>query len=108
MAVLNLYDYYLPQQILAALVYLGIPLMFLSELYLRNIRKANHATLIYGIGSIIHGSVILTVAIWGNIVYPQNKEYILPGLEFPHLFPVFVILCIILVARGMLLINKKN
>lgn len=110
MPLLNSYDYIIPQQILAALVFLGIPLMFLAELYLRNIRKrkTKHPKLIFGIGSIIHGSAILIIAICGTIVYPKNTEYTLAGPEFPHLLPVFVILCIILVTRGMLLIAKRQ
>ena len=105
---LNLYDYQIPQ-ILGFLIVLGFPLMILFELYLTKIRRIKHVKIIFGIVSIILGSVIIIIAIWGDIGWKENSEYTVTGPDFPHLFALCIALGIVLVTRGMLLINRgKN
>ena len=105
---LNLYDYHIPQQILGLLIVLGIPLMVLSELYLVNIRKISHAKIIFGVVSIILGSVIIIITIWGDIGWQENRDYSLLGFDYSFVFGVSILVCIFLVTRGIILIHRSK
>ncbi|MHA2337669.1 MAG: hypothetical protein ACXACX_10205 [Candidatus Hodarchaeales archaeon] len=105
----DFYDYYIPQQILGFLIVLGIPLMILSEMYFTKVRRIKHVKIIFGATSIIFGSAILIIAIWGDIGWRENREYTVTGFDYGHLFALCIVLCIVFVIRGMILINKgKN
>lgn len=110
---LNLYDYHIPQQILGLLIVLGIPLMVLSELYLANIRRIKHVKTIFGVASIVLGSTIIIIAIWGDIgwqVHSENSDYTLAGPEFeyPFFYGISIVVCIVLVTRGIILIHRSK
>lgn len=106
-----LYDNYLPKQILGLLLIPGILLMILLELYLDKIRKIKHAKIISGIVSIILGSNIIIVAIWGDIgwqVYSEHRQYAVLGitLEYPYLLYISMIIAVVLITHGIILIHK--
>lgn len=111
MFILNLYDYDIAKQILGLLIVLGIILLILLELYLDKISKLKHAKIISGIISIILGTNIIIVAIWGDIVwqvYPEDEQYALLGIsfEYPYLFYISIIIAVGLILRGIILIHK--
>ncbi|MFX1290206.1 MAG: hypothetical protein ACFFAG_04560 [Promethearchaeota archaeon] len=108
---LNSYSYHIPQQILGFLIVFGIPLLILFELYFTKIRKIKQVKIIFGVVSIIYGSVIIIIAIWGNIEftkYLENREYSILGPDYRFIFILCIGLFIILVIRGMILINKSK
>ncbi|MFX1280170.1 MAG: hypothetical protein ACFFA3_12195 [Promethearchaeota archaeon] len=109
MVLLNLYDYQIPQQILGLLIFLGIPLMIILEVYFEKIRKIYHVKTIFGVLSILLGSIIVIIAIWGNIGW--KPEYIQPVLgphysDYRFTFYVSIIIAVGLIIYGMLLIHK--
>ena len=80
MFVINLYDYYLPLQILGILIVLGLPLIIVAEIILIRLEKIKHTKIIFGIISIIYGSVIIIIAMWDDIgwnYYIENAEPVL-------------------------------
>jgi hypothetical protein len=108
---LNLYDYQIPQQILGLLIFLGIPLMILLEVYFDKIRKTYHVKTIFGVLSIILGAVTVIIAIWGDIGW--KPEYIQPVLgpdysDYRFTFYVSMIVPVGLILYGIVLIHKSR
>ena len=108
MFVINLYDYYLPLQILGILIVLGLPLIIVAEIILIRLEKIKHTKIIFGIISIIYGSVIIIIAIWEDIGWKSEYRQPVLGFAYPHLFALCIVLCIVLITRGILLIHKSR
>ncbi|MFW9823447.1 MAG: hypothetical protein ACFFE4_10955 [Candidatus Thorarchaeota archaeon] len=104
---LDLYEINRPEQILGLLIFCGIPLILLFEFYLRRRGKTKHVNVIFGIISIILGSVILIIAIWAQISW-KEPTYPVLGPDYRWLFPLVIVICIILVGRGMIFINRRK
>ena len=110
MFVINLYDYYLPLQILGILIVLGLPLIIVAEIILIRLEKIKHTKIIFGIISIIYGSVIIIIAIWEDIgwnYYLENTEYVIM-FDYTIVFIISIIIAVGLITRGIILIHKNK
>jgi hypothetical protein len=108
MLFLNLYDYIIPQQILVLLIVLGIPLLIILELYFANIRKIKHVKLIFGVVSIILGSTIIIIAIWGDIGWKSEDRQPVLGFDYRFIFYLSMIAAVGLIIRGIFLNNNSR
>lgn len=66
--------------------------------------------MIFGFGSIIFGSAILIIGIWEDIDWRYYLENCGPCImaDYTVVFALCIILCIVLVAHGIVLIHKSK